>query len=160
MKPLILLGFMVLSTFSAVNAQQKALPKKVASPITRLLYSISLPYRIINDSVAVVPFTGTAIQNYEVVIQRVSDLCIVYTNLSDIYPLTKDSVLMRYLLQSANHFDLIKIGINSQNDVYIRTDAFIDILNGRYLERLIQQVANVTNIMAGNLAEMNTNPLK
>ena len=143
-----------------MRAQTKSFVPKKEGIMEQLLLKVALPYRIINDSLAVIPYSGSSIPDYQIVIQRVSDLCIIYTNLSEVQSFKDDSLVMHHLLQQADHFDLIKIGMDQHNDVYIRSDAFIDLLNSKYMERLIRQVANVANIVAGEIAQLHTNALK
>jgi len=54
-------------------------------------------------------------------------------------------------LQQNDHFDIIKIGLDSDNAVYVRADVYRANQTATLLARIIKQVANVTNIIAGDL---------
>jgi hypothetical protein len=87
-----------------------------------------------------------------VLIQKVSDLYIVYTNLTEALPGKINDTKFKYLLQKNNDFDIIKIGLeSSDNTVYVRADIFKSVTTTALMIRIIKQVANVTNIIAGDL---------
>jgi hypothetical protein len=107
---------------------------------------------MINDSLAVIPYEGENIASYNVLIQKVSDLYIVYTNLTETLPGKINDTKFKYLLQKNNDFDIIKIGLeSSDNSVYVRADIFKSVTTTALMTRVIKQVANVANIVAGDL---------
>ena len=111
-----------------------------------------LPFKLINDSLAVVPYGGENITSYTVMVQAVSDLYIISVNLSEALPGKMNDTKFKYLLQRNNDFDLIKIGIEGdENTVYLRADVFKAMTNTALLTRVIKQVANVANIIGGDM---------
>jgi hypothetical protein len=63
-----------------------------------------------------------------------------------------DETKYKYLLQQNDHFDIVKIGMSSDdNNVYVRSDVYKAGITASLLTRIIKQVANVTNIVAGEL---------
>ncbi|MGZ5283767.1 MAG: hypothetical protein ACXWEY_15940, partial [Bacteroidia bacterium] len=63
-----------------------------------------------------------------------------------------DETKYKYLLQQNDHYDVIKIGMSaSDGTVYLRADVYKAGTNTILLKRIIEQVANVTNIVAGDL---------
>lgn len=120
--------------------------------LTKLMTGIGLPYKMVNDSVAVIPYEGENIASYQVVVQKVSDLYIVYTNLSEALPGKIDDTKFKYLLQRNDHFDIIKIGMSADdNTVYVRADVYKAGITTALLARIIKQVANVSNIIGSDL---------
>ncbi len=91
------------------HAKAKTAPTLPVPELTKILTGSGLPFKINNDSVAVIPYGGETIASYHVVVQKISDLCIVYTNLSEDFPGTLDSTKYKYLLQQADHFDTVKL---------------------------------------------------
>jgi hypothetical protein len=125
--------------------------KKAKAALEKLLTGSGLPYKMVSDSLAVIPYGGENIASYQVLIQAVSDLYIVFTDLTEILPGKIDSTRYKYLLQKANHFDIIKIGINADdNSINLRADLYKAGTNNVLLKRVIEQVANVTNIIGGD----------
>ncbi|MGZ5191736.1 MAG: hypothetical protein ACXWCZ_12040, partial [Flavisolibacter sp.] len=110
-----------------------------------------LPFKVLNDSLALIPYEGENIPSYQIVVQKISDLYIVYTNLTDALPNKIDETKYKYLLQQNHHFDAVKIGIDDNNDVYVRADLYTSTTTTALLTRVIKQVANVSNIIGGDL---------
>lgn len=145
-----ILFFLALQGFA--QTKPKTTVKQSVPELTRLITSTGLPYKIVNDSVAVVPYEGKNIAAYDVVVQKISDLYIVYTNLTEALPGKIDDTKYKYLLQQNDHFDIIKIGMSTDNNtVYVRADVYKAGITTALLARIIKQVANVSNIIGGDL---------
>lgn len=116
----------------------------------KLLTGTGLPFKMVNDSVAVIPYEGDNIPSYEVAVQKVGGLYIVYTSLSEALPGKIDETKYRYLLERNHHFDMVKIGMDDEKAVYVRIDTYASNVTVSTLTRIIKQVANVTNIIGGD----------
>lgn len=137
-----------------VFAQTKSkVPATKPTPeLQKLLTGTGLPFTIVNDSLAVIPYEGENIPSYQVLVQKIGDLYIIYTNLTEALPGKIDERKYQYLLQQNDHYDLIKIGISAgDGTVYLRADVYKAATNTVLLKRVIKQVANVTNIIGGDL---------
>lgn len=120
--------------------------------LTKLMAGIGLPYKMVNDSVAVISYGGENIASYQVVVQKIGDLYIVYANLTEALPGKIDETKYKFLLQQNDHFDIIKIGMSADdNTVYVRADVYKAGITTALLARIIRQVANVSNIIGGDL---------
>ncbi|MHB8930080.1 MAG: hypothetical protein ACYC5R_05730 [Melioribacteraceae bacterium] len=134
------------------QTKPKTTVKQSVPELTRLISGTGLPYKIVNNSVAVIPYEGKNIAAYDVVVQEISDLYIVYTNLTEALPGKIDDTKYKYLLQQNDHFDIIKIGMSTDNNtVYVRADVYKAGITTALLTRIIKQVANVSNIIGGDL---------
>lgn len=122
-----------------------------ANNFQKLLKSTGLPVSIANDSLAVIPYEGAHIPSYQVLVQKIGGLYIIYTNLTEALPGKIDETKFKYLLLLNNHFDIIKIGLDEDNTAYIRADLYATTVSTPLLTRIIKQVANVTNIIGGEL---------
>lgn len=143
--------FMFLATISFAQSAQKPMAKPVAPQLKKLLTGSDLPYKMANDSLAVIPYEGENISSFLVLVQKVSDLYIIYTNLSEAIPGKLTEAQYKYLLQRNDEFDLIKIGLADDGTFYLRSDLFRSIATTPILKRIVSQVANVANIIAGVL---------
>lgn len=144
--------FLFTASITYAQPKQKTPVKKPLPELQKFLTASGLPYKMLNDSVAVIPYEGENLASYEVVVQKISDLYIVYTNLTGALPGKIDETDYKYLLQKNDEFDLIKIGMSEADSaVYIRADIFKVATTATLLTRIIKQVANVTNIVAGDL---------
>ena len=135
--------------FGQVNKKPPAKPP--VPELAKLLTGTGLPFKIVNDSLAVIPYEGENIESYQVVLQKVSDLYIVYTNLSEAIPGKLTEAQYKYLLQRNDEFDLIKIGLADDDTFYLRADLYKSVATTPIVKRIISQVANTTNIIAGAL---------
>ncbi|MDP3312738.1 hypothetical protein [Lutibacter sp.] len=138
----------------SVFAQTKSKTTVVQSvpKLTRLIADTGLPYKKVNDSLMVIPFEGENIATYNVVVQKINDLYIVYTNLTEALSGKIDDTKYKFLLQQNDYFDVVKIGMSADdNTVYVRADVYIVGITTALLTRIIKQVANVTNIIVGDL---------
>ena len=77
---------------------------------------------------------------------------IVYTNLTEALQGKIDETKFKYLLQQNDHYDVVKIGMSADDGtVYLRADVYRIATTATLLKRIIAQVANVTNIIGGDL---------
>ncbi len=144
--------FLLIAGINFGQSKPKTPVSPTGSALKKIVSGTGLPYKMINDSLAVIPYEGENIASYNVLIQKVSDLYIVYTNLTEALPGKIDDTKFKYLLQKNNDFDIIKIGLeSSDNTVYVRADIFKSVTTVALMTRVIKQVANVTNIIAGDL---------
>jgi hypothetical protein len=151
----LIMACFLLPGFVFAQTKSKAPATKPLPEMKKILTGIGLPVTIVNDTLAFVPYEGENISSYQVLVQKISDLYIVYTNLTEIFPGKIDEGKYQYLLQQNDHYDLIKIGISADGTVYLRADVYKSGTNTALLKRIIKQVANVTNIIGGELKQAN-----
>jgi len=145
-------ALLLLSAIGFAQSKPKPPIKQVVPELKKILSGTGLPFKIVNDSLAVIPYEGENISSYQVLVQRISDLYIVFVNLTETLPGKIDDTKYKYLLERNNDFDIIKIGLDSaDNTVYLRADIFKAGASTKLLTRIIKQVANVTNIIGGDL---------
>jgi hypothetical protein len=142
---------MLLSVNVFAQPKPKTVVKKAVSPLEKILSGTALPYQMRSDSLAVIPYEGENIKSYNVVIQVVEDLYIVYVDLSEALPNKLTEAKYKYLLERNNFFDIIKIGLSEDGNFYMRSDVYKTTATTPIMKRIIAQVANVTNIIGGDL---------
>ncbi|MCY7290560.1 MAG: hypothetical protein LH615_00095 [Ferruginibacter sp.] len=145
------LFLLVLATVGFAQPNPKQILKTAIPTLKKLLAGIDLPYKMVNDSLASIPYEGENIASYQVVIQKVSDLYIIYTNLSEAIPGKLTESQYKYLLQRNDEFDLVKIGLAEDGVFYLRGDLYRSTATNAILKRIVTQVANTPNIIAGNV---------
>ncbi len=134
------------------QTKSKTVAKQTVPELTKLLSGCGLPYKMVNDTLAAIPYEGANIADYNVVIQKIGDLYIVYTNLTEALPDKINETKYKFLLQQNDHYDVVKIGMSADDGaVYLRADMYRVATTTALLKRVITQVANVTNIIAGEL---------
>lgn len=150
---LILLVLTVSTNIVTAQTKTRSVQKNVQSPFQKLIAGTGLPFRLINDSLAAIPYEGENIPSYQVVVQRLGDLLIIFTDLTEATSNKIDESKYKYLLQQNDHFDIVKIGMSSDSNFYIRADVYRNGVTTALLTRIIKQVANVTNIIAGEMKQ-------
>ena len=144
--------FLLSSAIAFAQSKTKTPVKNNVQALQKLLTGTGLPFRMVNDSLAAIPYGGENISSYQVVVQKVCDLYIIYTNLTEALPEKSDETKYKYLLQQNDHYDVVKIGMSADdNTVYLRADVYKTATTTALLKRIIEQVANVTNIIGGDL---------
>lgn len=153
MKQFLFTYCLVLMVGMAVAQPKQKSPVKQAVPeLKKLLNGTDLPFNVINDSIAVIPYRGENISSYQVIVQKISDLYIVFVNLTEALPGKIDEKKYKYLLQQNDNYDVVKIGMSEDdNTVYLRADVYKVATTTALLKRIIVQVANVANIIGGDL---------
>lgn len=147
-----MLCFLLSAGIAFTQTKPKPPVKQALPELKKIVSGTGLPYKMINDSLAVIPYEGENIASYQVVLQKTSDLYIIFTNLTETLPGKIDETKYKYLLQQNDHFDVVKISSNPEdNTVYLRADLYKSATNAALLKRVIAQVANVTNIIGGDL---------
>ena len=147
-----LIYFLLFTTAAFAQAKPKVVPKQPPSALKKILTGINLPYNMVNDSLAVIPYEGENIKSFDVMVQKISDLYIVHANLTEIFPGKIDETKYKYLLEQNDNFDVVKTGISQEdNTAYIRADIYSAGTTTATLKKVIQQLATVTNIIGGDL---------
>ena len=150
-----IIGIIFLQLLSAMAFSQpksKVPAKRTPSALEKLLTGSDLPYKIVNDSLAVIPYEGVNIPSFQVVVQGISYLYIISTNLTEMLPGKIDSTKYKFLLQLNDRYDFIKVAVNSEdNSAYLRVDLYKPSTNAALLKKVIAQAANVTDILGGDL---------
>jgi len=118
-----------------------------------MLGESGLPFKVVNDSMLIVPYEGENLAAYDVVIRRTAGLLVIYSSLTDAIPVKADEKVWKYLLEKNDHFDLVKISLSSEGELYLRADIYWTTVSTPILTRVIKQVANVTNIIAGDFKQ-------
>lgn len=152
LRSLMLLICFTVSVFCTAQSKSKPVPNYNTSELKRLLTTTGLPYRLVSDSLAVIPYEGANIKSYSVVVQRISDLYIIYCSLTEALPGKIDQTKYKYLMQLNDHYDIVKTGLSADGEtVYLRADLYKSVITPALFKRIISQVANVTNIIGGEL---------
>jgi hypothetical protein len=69
--------FLLLVGMGFGQSKQKTPVPAAVSALKKMLSGTGLPFKLVNDSLAVIPFEGANIASYNVLVQKVSDLYIV-----------------------------------------------------------------------------------
>ncbi|HSN61580.1 MAG TPA: hypothetical protein VLR49_11645 [Ferruginibacter sp.] len=153
---LLLISCFSLGEISMAQPKPKTVVKNTIPGLNGLLTTSGLPYKMVNDSLAVIPYEGNNIKSFQLVVRQISDMYIVLSNLTEAMPGKIGESNYKYLLHQNNNFDVVKIGISEEdNTVTVRADLYKTGTNAASLKRVIAQVATVTDIIGGDLNKPN-----
>ena len=82
----LLLCLLLFSTAILAQAKVNAIARKPANTLQKLLTGTGLPFKVVNDSLAAIPYKSENIPSYEVLIQQIGDLYIIYIELTELLP--------------------------------------------------------------------------
>jgi len=94
-----------------------------------------------SDVVWTVPYTSKTHPAFNVIVSTGQNLVVIFA-----FPMRKaefsDTYAGLHALLAANHdLDMVKIGIDGDGDIFVRTDQFVDNLTPASLKEAIRQVA-------------------
>ena len=84
---------------------------------------------------------------FQVVVTVKSDLLIVFVTVEQKARLQRTPELDQKLLKMSHQFDFAKIGIDDDDDVFVRIDTHLRLLDSAALVEIVEQVARVTDIV-------------
>lgn len=149
---LFLASFILVSSILFAQAKPKISVKPKLTGIEKKVAEMGFPYEKISDSIVVIPFEGSHIPSYKVRFAQVSDLYIIYINLTESIPGKLDETKYKYLLEQNNDLDFVKVGLDkSNNKFYMRIDVLSAASNTASLKNLINQIANAADQIADDL---------
>lgn len=146
---LLIVCFLLTVAVSLAQSKTKPVVTKAVPELQTLFTASSLPFNIVNNSEAIIAYGEENLASYPIPFQKTSDLYIIYSNTPKTIVSKIDDTKYKYLLQQNDHFDLLKIGMSSEyNNIYVKADIYKATITALILTRIIQQDANVTNIVA------------
>lgn len=137
-----------------VTSVSFAQPKKIVK-VARLsvfetkLKATNLPYEKINDSTVVIPFKGTAIDSYQIIITKTENMYVLLNNLSNSIPNIENENNYKRLLELNNDLDIVKLSIEKvSGKIFARIDSYAVATNSDTLSKLIGQIADAVDYIA------------
>lgn len=145
--------FVFISIFLVtINAQAQQKIKQPGGSLQKMLNESKHQYKKLTDSIYQITFAGDNIKEFDVTISQISDLFVISVDISEAMNLELKPEKYESLLKSNDAYDIVKIGLSEYNNhLYLRADIYSSIVNTAILKRIIAQVANVTEIIAGDL---------
>ena len=84
---------------------------------------------------------------FQVVVTVKSDLLIVFVTVEQKARVQRTPELDQKLLKMSHKFDFAKIGIDDDDDVFVRIDTHLRLLDSAALVEIVEQVARVTDLV-------------
>jgi hypothetical protein len=94
-----------------------------------------------SDKVWVVDFKGKSLASFKVVLATQDDLLVTFVTVTEKKRLPTSSEFLAKLLKFNHSLDRVKIGIDDDGDLFVRTDVTIRVLDNQEFKLNIEQVA-------------------
>ena len=139
----------------AASSNTSGVPQASIDKITNLLQASGFPYRTTSSpTVWVVHFTGSHLKDIKVILalgnDEDSDL-VIFVTVTETrrMPTTAD---FRYKLLKMNHqFDQVKVGLDRDDDLSVRTDASLRVADVTYIKNVVNQIKNASDEIYGQV---------
>lgn len=138
---------------AAKNAM--GIPPANIDKMNNLLQATGFPYRTTNSpTVWVVHFNGAHLKDIRVILALDPDPdseIIIFVTVAEKrrMPATAD---FRYKLLKMNHeYDLVRVGLDHDDDLSVRTDASLRVADATYLRNLVDQVKRASDEIYGQI---------
>ncbi len=160
-------AFILISCFFALHAPAQSpaqspaakntmgIPQASIDKMTNLLQATGFPYRTTNSpTVWVVHFNGAHLKDIKVILALDPDPdseIIIFVTVAEKrrMPTTTE---FRYKLLKMNHeYDLVRVGLDHDDDLSVRTDASLRVADTTYLRNLVDQVKRASDDIYGQI---------
>jgi Putative bacterial sensory transduction regulator len=141
---LLLAGLMLCfqGSATATHAQNNP-PARVAV----LLEGTGYSYTKAADNVWAIAFEGKSLPKFNVVASTQEDVLVLFTIVAEKSNLKLTPDVIQRLLRLNGDLDRVKIGIDKEGDLFVRTDLSIRVLDVREMKENIEQVAAATDVV-------------
>jgi len=134
---------LLVSLAGHARADETAAPESSPAKITRLLEASGYNYKKApkSDSVWSVDYTGKSLPSYKVVIAVQGNLLVIFVTVARKRHLPMTNDFMLKLLRFNHSLDRVKVGIDDDGDLAVRTDLSVRTLDSEELKLNVDQVA-------------------
>ena len=127
---------------TAARAQSKP-----AARVATLLEETGYSYSKASDNVWVIAYEGKSLPKFNVIATAHENVLVLFTIVAEKNNLKLTPDVIKRLLQLNGDLDRVKIGVDEDGDLFVRTDLSIRVLDGREMKENIEQVAAATDVV-------------
>ena len=145
--PIFCLLFLPVASFAQdKTSPENSSPNKASSvKVLQLLDGSGYSYSKVKDDVWSIPFHGKALPDFEVKVVNADGMAVIYVIVAGKTQLRVTPELMRSLLQMNDEADRVKIAIDKEGKLLVRTDVAIRVMDVQELKDNVEQVAAVAD---------------
>ncbi|HYP26811.1 MAG TPA: YbjN domain-containing protein [Blastocatellia bacterium] len=133
--------------FPGPAAVAQAQNNKPSARVAVLLEETGYPYSKAADNVWAIDFQGKSMPKFNVIASTHEDVLVLFTIVAEKDSLRLTPGVIQKLLQLNGDLDRVKIGIDKDGDLFVRTDLSIRVLDVREMKENIEQVAAATDVV-------------
>ena len=128
--------------------------------VVQLLEDSGYKYTKKSATVWTIDFTGKTLKSFKVILATQDDLLVTFVVVARKKDIQISSEFMMKLLNFNHQLDRVKIGIDEDGDLFVRSDINIRILDKTEFKDNIEQVAAATNeVYDGVKSYISSNPM-
>ena len=142
---LIILGTGLCARSSAQTSAQSAPSSPCGAKVVQLLTASSYQFKTHSSEVWSITFSRESLKDFRVVIATNKELVVMFVIVAKKAQMDITSEFMHTLLRFNHQFDQVKIGLDDDGDLFVRTDSTCRLLDVAELKANIEQVASSAN---------------
>jgi len=142
-------AFVVIGTIPAA-AQGKS-PGAAAPPaaaqssrVDQMLKATGFKFTTHNPTTWSIDFERKTLGKFKVIMSTGSDILVTFAILAKNANINKSPQLMEALASANHEYDYVKVGLDKDGDMFVRTDTLLRTLDSKALKDVINQVANAS----------------
>ena len=148
---LIVAAFSALCLFSQLGAYArpsfgKVIPQdSTTARVGHLLEISNYKFQKKADTVWSIDFSGKSLSSFKVILATQDDLLVTFVIIAHKKEIQMTPELMSKLLRFNHSLDRVKVGIDDDGDMFVRTDMTVRVLDNQEFKDNIEQVAAASN---------------
>ena len=115
------------------------------SKVGRLLDESGYKFTKVADSVWTIPFEGKSLPSFTVIVSTQENIAVIFVILAKKAELNATPEMMRQLLQLNADLDKVKIGLDDSDDLFVRIDSGIRVMDVEEFKANVDQVSGATD---------------
>jgi len=145
-----LISLLILGTFAevgicAIPAKSIVAQESSSAKVGRLLERSGYKYEKKGAEVWTIAFTAKALTSFNVILATQGDLLVTFVIISHKKDIELTPAFMQKLLKFNHNLDRVKVGIDDDGDLFVRTDQSIRVADDKEFKDNVEQVAAAAN---------------
>jgi hypothetical protein len=149
-----LAAMVIAAAMLAVPGAQAQQLSERAKEFEALLRKAGFEFRRINPKVWVTDFKGKQGPKVAVISSIDDDMSVNFAIIAKKPDLPTSAEFLTKVVRMNDQFDYVKVGIDKDGDLFVRTDLMLRNLDGQELKQQLQQVANAADEAYGQIKPM------
>lgn len=116
-----------------------------SAKVTKLLDDTGYTFTRKTDNVWYAVINRKTLKNFKLIVTTQDDLMVAFVTVAPKARIKKTPEFIETLLKFNNSLDFVKVGLDRDGDIFVRTDASVRTLDAQQLKEIIDQVAASAN---------------
>jgi hypothetical protein len=125
--------------------------QEAKAKVAQLLEMSGYQYRKLQDNVWVIDYTGNQLKSFQVIVTSTTDLMLAGVVVAEKANMRPTAEFFYKLLKLSHDYDLIKIGLDGDDDLFVRVEARVKLLDAGEFKAYIKQLAAASDEVYGQI---------